>query len=114
MKLEPLLKPGVSFHEEDGIAVFPVEGEHARAQAAHFDAEDDEFETERPRGTTPLYVWLIEEKFRRSIEASARYVSGLHGSGRVRGLGDGRGATRSGRGARRLGRHLSRRFPARP
>ena len=76
MKLEPLLKPGVSFREEDGIAVFPVEGEHARAQAAHFDAEDDEFETERPRGTTALYAWLIEEKFRRSIEAIGAYVAG--------------------------------------
>ena len=31
MKLEPLLNPGVSFEEEDGIAVFPVESEHARA-----------------------------------------------------------------------------------
>ena len=62
------------FEEEDGIAVFPVESEHARAQAAHFDEEDDEFETERPRGTTPLYVWLIEEKFRRSIEGIGAYV----------------------------------------
>ena len=70
------LRGGMSFEEEDGIAVFPVESEHARAQAAHFDAEDDEFETERPRGTTPLYAWLIEEKFRRSIRGIAEVVSG--------------------------------------
>jgi SAM-dependent methyltransferase len=70
------LRGGVSFEEEDGIAVFPVENEHARAQAAHFDEEDDEFETERPRGTTPLYAWLIEEKFRRSIRGIAEVVPG--------------------------------------
>ena len=69
------LRGGVSFEEVDGIAVFPVESEHARAQAAHFDEEDDEFETERPRGTTPLYAWLIEEKFRRSIRGIAEVVS---------------------------------------
>jgi hypothetical protein len=70
------LRPGLSFEEEDGIAVFPVESEHAREQAAHFDHVDDEFETERPRGTTPLYAWLIEEKFRRSIQGIADVVPG--------------------------------------
>jgi SAM-dependent methyltransferase len=70
------LRPGVSFEERDGIAVFPLAGEHARLQAAHFDHEDEEFETERPRGTTRLYSWLIQEKFRRSIEGIAGLVSG--------------------------------------
>jgi SAM-dependent methyltransferase len=76
MKLEPLLKPGASFHEEDGIAVFSQGSGHAQLQAAHFDEEDDEFETERPRGTTPFYAWLIEEKFRRSIEGIVDLVPG--------------------------------------
>ncbi len=70
------LRPGVSFEEQGGIAVFPVDSEHAREQAAHFDEGDDEFETERPRGTTPLYAWLIEEKFRRSILGIAEVVPG--------------------------------------
>ena len=70
------LRPGVSFEERDGIAVFPVDSEHAREQAAHFDHGDDDFETERPRGTTPLYAWLIEEKFRRSIQGIADLVPG--------------------------------------
>jgi SAM-dependent methyltransferase len=59
----------VSFRREDGIAVFSEGGEHARLQAAHFDEEDDEFETTRPHGTTRFYEWLIREKFRRGIDA---------------------------------------------
>ncbi len=91
-----------------------MEGEHARAQAAHFDAEDDEFETERPRGTTPLYAWLIEEKFRRSIEGIGAYVAGCTALAVCAGSGmDAELLARAGR-ARRLGRHLARRFPARP
>jgi len=74
IQLEPLLRPGTSFRTDDGIAVFSAGSEHARLQAAHFDEEDDEFETERPRGTTPLYAWLIEEKFRRSIDGLAGLV----------------------------------------
>jgi len=76
VELEPLLRPGVSSRLEDGIAVFSEGGEHARLQAAHFDEEDDEFETERPRGTTRLYGRLIDEKFRRSIESIAGLVPG--------------------------------------
>lgn len=76
MNLEPLLKPRASFRDEDGIAVFSQGSEHAQLQAAHFDEEDDEFETERPRGTTPLYAWLIQEKFRRSIEGIVDLVPG--------------------------------------
>lgn len=67
IELEPLLRPGASYEERDGIPVFSEGGEHARLQAAHFDEEDDEFETARPRGTTRLYRWLIEEKLRRSL-----------------------------------------------
>src|SRR5262245_14848504 len=74
MDVESLLRPDTSYRTEDGIAVFSDGGEHARLQAAHFDEGDDEFETERPRGTTPLYAWLIEEKFRRSIEGIAALV----------------------------------------
>jgi SAM-dependent methyltransferase len=69
VELESRLRPGTSFQVKDEVAVFPVEGEHARLQAEHFDEADEEFEIERPRGTTPLYTWLIEEKFRRSIDA---------------------------------------------
>jgi SAM-dependent methyltransferase len=65
--LAPLLRPGATYEEQDGIPVFSEGGEHARLQAAHFDEEDDELETIRPRGTTRLYEWLIGEKFRRSI-----------------------------------------------
>jgi SAM-dependent methyltransferase len=72
----PELRPGVTFEERDGIAVFPVDSEYAREQAAHFDHVDDEFETERPRGATPLYAWLIEEKFRRSIRGIDELVPG--------------------------------------
>jgi SAM-dependent methyltransferase len=74
IELKPLLRPGTSFRTDDGIAVFSEGSEHARLQAAHFDEEDDEFETERPRGTTPLYAWLIEEKLRRSIDGIAGLV----------------------------------------
>ena len=107
------LRAGVSFEERDGIAVFPVESEHARAQAAHFDEGDDEFETERPRGTTPLYAWLIEEKFRRSIRGIAEVVSRGCRLWRCARLGDGRGAARPCRRPRRIGGHLPRRLPPR-
>ncbi|MBA3717023.1 MAG: methyltransferase domain-containing protein [Actinobacteria bacterium] len=76
IELEPLLRPELSHRDEDGIAVFSEGGEYARLQAAHFDEEDDEFETERPHGTTRLYRWLIEEKFRRSIDGIAGLVPG--------------------------------------
>jgi SAM-dependent methyltransferase len=76
IELEPLLRSGELFRLEGGIAVFSEGGEHARLQAAHFDEEDDEFETERPRGTTRLYAWLIDEKFRRSIAGIAGLVPG--------------------------------------
>jgi ubiquinone/menaquinone biosynthesis C-methylase UbiE len=65
--LEPLLRDA-DFSLEDGIPIFVRGGtDHARRQAAHFDEEDAEFETSRPHGTTRLYEWLIEEKFRRSV-----------------------------------------------
>lgn len=67
IELEPLLRPGASLRLEDGIAVFSEGGEHARLQAAHFDEEDGEFETERPHGTTRFYEWMIRDKFRRGV-----------------------------------------------
>jgi SAM-dependent methyltransferase len=46
-----------------------VEGtELKRKQAEYFDRElDREYEITRPHATPPLYRWLLEEKFRRSI-----------------------------------------------
>jgi len=76
IELEPLLRDGVWARQEDGIPVLSELSEHARLQAAHFDEEDDEFETSRPHGTTPLYEWLILEKFRRSIEGIAGLIPG--------------------------------------
>src|SRR5581483_84816 len=42
---------------------------HKRAQSAYYDrAVAEEFEVERPHGAPALYRWLLEEKFRRSID----------------------------------------------
>jgi SAM-dependent methyltransferase len=77
IELAQLLRPGVSFREEDGLPVFSEGSEHARRQAAHFDEEEnDEFEIARPRGTTRLYEWLIAEKFRRSVAGLPGLVPG--------------------------------------
>jgi SAM-dependent methyltransferase len=76
IRLEPLLLPSATFRLEDGIPVFDAGSEHARRQAAYFDIEDDEFEISRPHGTTRLYEWLIEEKFRRSLEGLPGLVEG--------------------------------------
>jgi SAM-dependent methyltransferase len=76
IELEPLLRPATSFRLDDGIPVFSEGSEHARRQAAHFDHEDEEFEVTRPHGTTQLYAWLIEEKFRRSIAGIEGSVAG--------------------------------------
>jgi SAM-dependent methyltransferase len=76
IELEPLLREGVAVREKDGIPVLSELSEHAREQAAHFDAEDEEFETSRPHGTTQLYEWLIREKFRRGIAGIAELVPG--------------------------------------
>jgi len=41
---------------------------HKRKQAEYFDEnEDTDFEISRPRGTPRLYRWMLEEKFRRSM-----------------------------------------------
>jgi uncharacterized protein len=53
---------------EDEIPVLLVDGKSS-GQAAFFDESvDDEFEIERPYGTPPLHRWLLEEKFRRSVQ----------------------------------------------
>jgi SAM-dependent methyltransferase len=76
IELEPLLRDS-AFRREDGIPILVRgETEHARRQAAHFDKEDAEFETSRPNGTTRLYEWLIEEKFRRSVWGIRDLLSG--------------------------------------
>jgi SAM-dependent methyltransferase len=68
---------GREYPVEDGIPQLVLPGdEYKQEQAAHFDAEDAEFEIERPRGTTPLYAWTIEEKFRRSIRGIERLLPG--------------------------------------
>lgn len=43
---------------------------HKRSQAAYFDRHvAEEFEIERPVGAPRAYRWILEEKFRRSVEA---------------------------------------------
>lgn len=62
---------GHAFAIQDGIPVLaepPGEGLKGD-QAEFFDAEDSEYEIERPNGTPALHAWLLAEKFRRSIAA---------------------------------------------
>ncbi|MHB8642706.1 MAG: methyltransferase domain-containing protein [Gaiellaceae bacterium] len=56
---------------DDGIALLLGETDSTKqAQAAWFDEEvDAEYEIERPRGTPSFHRWLLEEKFRRSVDA---------------------------------------------
>ena len=67
-----------TFAVVDGIPVLLVEADaHKRRQAAFFDEEaDDEFEIERPRGAPELYRWLLDEKFRRSVEGIEPLLAG--------------------------------------
>jgi len=79
IELEPLLKDdAVADRGGEGIPVL-VDGAsgHALRQAEHFDDEQDpEFEVERPSGTTELYAWMLEEKFRRSVAGIEELLSG--------------------------------------
>lgn len=63
---------GATYELADGVPVLRVEqagdAEHNRQQAAFFDEADPEFEISRPHGTPWLYTWLLEEKFRRSLD----------------------------------------------
>jgi demethylmenaquinone methyltransferase/2-methoxy-6-polyprenyl-1,4-benzoquinol methylase len=70
---------GLEYSIVDGIPllVLDEDDEHKDRQAAHFGEEEDaEFETTRPRGTTQLYEWLLEEKFRRSVRGIQDLVGG--------------------------------------
>jgi SAM-dependent methyltransferase len=64
-------------HVDAGITVLTtIEDAHKAQQARFFDDADHEFETSRPHGTPPLYRWLLEEKFRRSIAALRSLLPG--------------------------------------
>lgn len=50
---------------------------HRSAQAAHFDrANDEAFEIHRPRGAPVFYRFLLEEKFRRTLEPIGDQITG--------------------------------------
>ncbi|MEK6227523.1 MAG: class I SAM-dependent methyltransferase [Chloroflexota bacterium] len=55
-------------HSEGAHGADERRGSDNRAQVAfHDDPADAEFEIERPDGTTALYKWVMQEKFRRSV-----------------------------------------------
>ena len=62
---------GKRYELDDGRPVLAEFGEsrgaHKEQQVAYFDDADEEFEIERPRGTSRLYKTLIEEKLQRSV-----------------------------------------------
>jgi ubiquinone/menaquinone biosynthesis C-methylase UbiE/uncharacterized protein YbaR (Trm112 family) len=60
---------GRAYAREDSIPLLLEEGVHSHkaAQASFFDAADETWEIERPRGAPRLHSWLLAEKFRRSI-----------------------------------------------
>jgi SAM-dependent methyltransferase len=73
---------GASYEIADAIPLLrPTEtgGGNAQkdSQAGFFDEADPEFEVSRPHGTPWLYRWLLEEKFRRSLEALPLAPKGL-------------------------------------
>src|SRR3972149_8406477 len=49
-----------------------------KGEPAHYYSEDvdSEFEISRPHGSPPMYAWLMEEKFRRSISAISSILPG--------------------------------------
>lgn len=63
---------GATYEVADGIPLLRIgaagDDEHKEQQAAFFDDADPEFETTRPHGTPWLYRWLLDEKFRRSLD----------------------------------------------
>jgi SAM-dependent methyltransferase len=74
---------GQSYAVSDGIPeLVPPPGsdqdaEHLRRQAEFFEeGEDPRFELTRPHGEPAFYVWLMEEKFRRSISHIADRLDG--------------------------------------
>jgi ubiquinone/menaquinone biosynthesis C-methylase UbiE/uncharacterized protein YbaR (Trm112 family) len=70
---------GARYAHEDGIPVLlaPEHGEEIKVrQASWFDDLDPEYEIERPAGTPPFHVWLLEEKFRRGTSELGEFMSG--------------------------------------
>ncbi len=49
---------------------------YKRDQAAFFDAQPAAWETSRPHGAPALYRWLMEEKFRRSVDGLQSVLPG--------------------------------------
>lgn len=52
---------------------------HKQAQVEFFDAEDPEWETERPNGSPELYRWLLEHKFVQSVSSLRELLPGATG-----------------------------------
>ena len=74
---------GRGFEVVDGIPVFAdptsdrsASAEHKRRQIEHFDGVSEEFEIERPHGTTRLYRWLLDEKHRRALSGITSTLPG--------------------------------------
>jgi SAM-dependent methyltransferase len=71
---------GSAFPIEQGVPAFASPGaideEAKRRQAEFFDAEDAEYEIERPNGTPALHAWLLAEKFRRGTAAIEHLLPG--------------------------------------
>ncbi|HVS84911.1 MAG TPA: glycosyltransferase [Gaiellaceae bacterium] len=69
---------GASYPAAAGIPRLVAETDAVKdAQAAWFDSEvDAEYEIERPRGTPRFHAWLLEEKFRRSVDAIRNELPG--------------------------------------
>jgi glycosyltransferase involved in cell wall biosynthesis/ubiquinone/menaquinone biosynthesis C-methylase UbiE/uncharacterized protein YbaR (Trm112 family) len=62
---------GIEYDIVDGIPVLlpPGRGDAWKEQqAAFFDQADGTYEVSRPHGTGGLYIWLLGEKFRRSLD----------------------------------------------
>jgi SAM-dependent methyltransferase len=64
-----LCSTGHSFVVENAVPhLVAGAAQSARQQATWFDEADAEWEIERPDGAPPLHRWLLEEKFRRSVD----------------------------------------------
>ncbi len=70
---------GASYATVDRIPVLTEStiDEHKRVQQAFFDAESDDYEVTRPRGTPRFHEWLLREKFRRSLTGLPKLSPGF-------------------------------------
>jgi SAM-dependent methyltransferase/uncharacterized protein YbaR (Trm112 family) len=67
------------FSEPDRVPDTPTPNRVQRykhEQAAFFDAQPADWETDRPHGAPALYRWLMSEKFRRSVAGLERLLPG--------------------------------------